>query len=89
MGRVPEYIDVKGHKFWTLFDTGARNTYVLKHVAEHLSTSKLPKTFETVLGGSIKKAKTSALLEGKSRGTLFPLMRSSWTTSAAMKTAKR
>lgn len=33
MGRIRENIDVKGQKFWTLFDTGARNTYVVPSVA--------------------------------------------------------
>jgi hypothetical protein len=71
MGRVRENIEVKGQKFWTLFDTGARNTYVLPQVAALLSTSKLSKPFQTSLGGSVKKAKETALLEGKIEGHRF------------------
>ena len=71
MGRVREYIEVKGHKFWTLFDTGARNTYVVPQVAALLATSKLAKPYPTALGGSVKKAKESALLEGKIEGHHF------------------
>ena len=68
MGRVKENIEVKSKKFWTLFDTGARNTYVVPKVAALLSTSELAKPFKSHLGGSIKKAKRTALLEGTVEG---------------------
>ena len=71
MGRVRDQIVVKGKKFWTLFDTGARNTYVLPRIARLLSTSKLAEPFRTSLGGSIKEAKRTALLEGKVQGHRF------------------
>ena len=62
MGRVREDIRVNGRKCWTLFDTGARNTYVIPAVASHLAKTKLPKPFRSALGGSIKKTSTAALL---------------------------
>jgi hypothetical protein len=71
LGRVREYIDVKGQKFWTLFDTGPKNTYIVPQVAALLATSQLTKPFETALGGSIKKSKQTALLEGKIEGKPF------------------
>lgn len=33
MGRIGENIKVKDNDVWTLFDSGARNTYVTKNVA--------------------------------------------------------
>lgn len=68
MGRVRDHIQVDGQRFWALFDAGARNTYVTPKVAAHLATSKLAKPFQSALGGSIKRAKKTALLEGKIQG---------------------
>src|SRR5438876_434212 len=73
MGRVREHIEVKGHKFWTLFDTGARNTYVVPDVAALLLPTKLTKPFTTALGGSVKKANETAVLEGKIKGHRFAI----------------
>jgi hypothetical protein len=63
MGRVREYIKAKGKKFWTLFDTGARNTYVVPRVAAQLVTSELHAPFRAALGGDIKESRQSAILE--------------------------
>jgi hypothetical protein len=68
MGRIREYITVNGKKFWTLFDSGARNTYVIPKVASLLPTGKLPKTFRSALGGKVKKTTKSALLIAKVEG---------------------
>jgi len=68
MGRVREHIKVNGKKFWTLFDTGARNTYVVPRVASHLVTSKFHEPFRTALGGDIKESKQSAILEASVEG---------------------
>jgi hypothetical protein len=62
MGRIRENIRVNGHSFWTLFDTGARNTYVVPKVAALLATTKLDKPFQSRLGGSVKKTSQAALL---------------------------
>jgi hypothetical protein len=68
MGRVREYIKVNGKKFWTLFDTGARNTYIVPKVAAHLVTSELRAPFRSALGGGIKESKQSAILEASVEG---------------------
>jgi hypothetical protein len=68
MGRIREYIRVNGKKFWTLFDSGARNTYIVPAVAAVLTTTKLPKTFRSSLGGGIKKAKEAAVLAAEVQG---------------------
>jgi hypothetical protein len=68
MGRIREHIDVKGQKFWTLFDTGARNTYVVPQVAALLATSQLPKTFRTASGGKVREAAQAAVLDAEVQG---------------------
>ncbi len=68
MGRVRENIDVKGRKCWTLFDTGARNTYVVPEVAKLLATSKLAKPFRSALGGKVREANQAAVLDAEVQG---------------------
>jgi len=61
-------IRVDGRDCWTLFDTGARNTYVVPAVAEVLVTSKALHPFRTAIGGEVKQADTTALLEAEVEG---------------------
>ncbi len=68
MGRVRQHIKVNGKKCWTLFDTGARNTYVIPSVASRLVTSKSPKAFRSALGGSVKRAREAAVLNAQVQG---------------------
>jgi len=68
MGRVRENIRVNGRRFWTLFDTGARNTYVVPAVSSLLVTAKLPKPFRSGLGGKAKRATIGALLSAEIEG---------------------
>jgi hypothetical protein len=68
MGRVREYIVVKRRKCWTIFDTGARNTYVVPDVAALLATSQLPKPFRSALGGKVRKASQAAVLDAEVLG---------------------
>ena len=68
MGPVRQMIKVDGRQFWTMFDTGARNTYVVPAVAQLLSTSKAPHPIRTALGGQVKQADTTALLQAEIEG---------------------
>jgi hypothetical protein len=68
MGRVRQAIDVDGRKCWTLFDTGARNTCVVRSVADVLTTSRTPQPIRTALGGDVKETDTAALLEARIEG---------------------
>jgi len=54
MSRIFEAIHVHGQDCWTLFDTGARNTYVIPKIASHLATSKVDRPFRTALGGGVQ-----------------------------------
>ncbi len=64
-------IKVDGREYWTLFDTGARNTYVVPAVAAVLITSKIPHPIRTALGGEVKKANRTALLQAEVEGHLI------------------
>ena len=68
MGRIRQAIDVDGRRCWTLFDTGARNTYVTPAVAQVLTTSPTPRTIRTALEGAVKETHTAALLEAEIQG---------------------
>jgi hypothetical protein len=61
-------IQVDGRECWTLFDTGARNTYVVPAVAELLGTSPTPGPIRTALGGAVRETQTAALLEARIQG---------------------
>jgi hypothetical protein len=68
MGRVRENIEVKGQKFWTLFDTGARQTYIVPRVAALLATSQMPKVFRSALGGKVRETTQAAVLDAEIEG---------------------
>ncbi len=51
MGRIREEIDVNGKKCWTLFDSGARSSYIVRDAAEGLDVQNLPRDRTTALGG--------------------------------------
>jgi hypothetical protein len=68
MGRVRKHIDVKGQAFWTLFDTGARNTYVVPQVASLLATSDLSKPMRTALGGKVREVTQAVVLDAEVEG---------------------
>ncbi|HYT49984.1 MAG TPA: hypothetical protein VEL78_06305 [Pyrinomonadaceae bacterium] len=68
MGRIKQTIKVDGMECWTLFDTGARNTYVIPSVARILKTSEMAHAFRTALGGEVKETSTAAILEGEIEG---------------------
>lgn len=68
MGRIRQMIGVDGRRCWTLFDTVARNTYVIPSVAQLLNTSPTPRTIRTALGGGVKETNTEAVLHAEIEG---------------------
>jgi hypothetical protein len=68
MGRIRQMIKVNGRECWTLFDTGARNTYVIHAVSSLLTTSKIKKPFRSAIGGQVKETTETALLEAEIEG---------------------
>ena len=68
MGLIRQTIKVDGQECWTLFDTGARNTYVVPAVAQFLRTSPTPLTITTKLGGRVRETNTEASLHAEIEG---------------------
>lgn len=71
MGRIRQMIRVDGRDAWTLFDSGARNTYVVPEVAALLATTKLPRPTHTRLGGETKISTVAAVLVGEIEDKAF------------------
>jgi len=55
MGRVRTHVIVAGRNCWTLFDTGARNSYVVQDLSSLLPTFELGKPEPVALGGKVHK----------------------------------
>ena len=68
MKAIRQIIKVDGQECWTLFDTGARNTYLIPSVAQVLKTSPMPRPMRTALGGTVKETNTAAILEAEIQG---------------------
>ena len=71
MGRIRKMIDVLGRDSWTLFDSEARNTYVVPDVAARLTTTNLLGPMHTRLGGETKTFPLAAMLVGEIAGKAF------------------
>jgi hypothetical protein len=67
MGRIRENVIVDGRNCWTLFDSGARNTYVVEDVASLLPSFELEVPHCVSLGGRIynveKDCRLTCLIE--------------------------
>jgi hypothetical protein len=61
-------INVRGRKSWTLFDSGARKTYVVSAVASVLTTTELSQPIRMALGGEVRESNKTALLEAEVEG---------------------
>jgi hypothetical protein len=68
MERIRQMITVDGRECWTLFDSGARNTYLVQSVSSLLTTSKVKKPFRSAIGGEVKESTETALLEAEIEG---------------------
>jgi len=71
MGRMRQMIRVNGRESWTLFDSGARNSYVIREVAARLATVELPQPTYTKLGGETKVSTQATVLVGEVAGKPF------------------
>jgi hypothetical protein len=68
MGRIFGTIQVDGKRCRTLFDSGARNTYVCPAVAEGLPRSHLAVPRHAGLGGKVRVATEICVLAGTLEG---------------------
>jgi len=68
MGRIRQMINVQGRDSWTLFDSGARKTYITPAVASVLTTSELSQSMRTALGEAVHETNKVAILEAEVEG---------------------
>ena len=68
MGRVRANVEVAGRSFWTLFDTGSRNTYVVEEVASLLPTFPLGRREPVALGGRVHGVEKHCVLSCQIEG---------------------
>ncbi len=73
VGRIKTNIMVNGKDCWTLFDTGARNTYVVEEIAhsQKLLIQHLPETGKASLGGKVHTVKKTCVLVAYVEGKLI------------------
>lgn len=68
MGRVKANISIDGQDYWTLFDGGAINTYVVEDIASRLPTFESERPEPVALGGKThsitRKCLLTCLVEG-------------------------
>ncbi|MBI4027768.1 MAG: hypothetical protein HY360_22470 [Verrucomicrobia bacterium] len=69
MGRVYTEIRENGHGLWTLFDTGAKNSYILRSALGSLTTHRLAQPMRVAIGGQDREFDEvcipNAYIEGK------------------------
>lgn len=71
MGRVRTYVEVDGRRVWALFDTGARNTYVVADVAGSMAKAALRRPEPSALGRKTHLVTHECLLVGAVEGYNF------------------
>jgi hypothetical protein len=68
MGRIRIDVEIDGRHCWTLFDSGARNSYITRAAAEGLDRKVLPQPRQSKLGGSTHEVKEVCLLVANVEG---------------------
>lgn len=68
VGRVRQAIEVAGRDCWTLFDSGARNTYITRDVASLLGTSPTSAPIRIKLGGAARDITEETILKASVEG---------------------
>lgn len=64
MGRVRRNMVIEGRNCWTLFDTGARNTYITKDAAKLFVAQQVPEGIPVSLGGRTHIVEKTCVLIG-------------------------
>ena len=73
IGRIRLDMEVDGRACWTLFDSGARATYIRRGAVQGLPSVTLPKPRRTRLGGAVHEIRESCLAPAKLEGHALQL----------------
>lgn len=68
MGRIREGIVIAGQKRWTLFDSGARHSYIVADAAPAADTKSLPVERTMALGGKTHEVREVCLVFAEVEG---------------------
>lgn len=68
MGRIRESVDVKGRPCWTLFDSGARNSYITEKAAEQLHVEAVSSNRAFALGGKQHHISKACIVQASVEG---------------------
>jgi hypothetical protein len=68
MGRIRSEIEVDGRHLWTLFDSGARNSYITREAAQGLEVQSLRRPRQAVLGGGTHAVNEACLIQAEIEG---------------------
>ncbi len=68
MGRIRLEMDVAGHPCWTLFDSGARNSYIVRSATNGLDRQPLAVPRTSALGGQVHKVEEVCLVFARLEG---------------------
>ena len=68
MDGVRENIVVEGREYWTLFDSGAKNSYVVADLAVSLHIRKLQQARAAVIGGVMHRIEEMCFVQGSIQG---------------------
>ncbi len=70
MGRVYEEVREDGRGLWTMFDTGSKNTYIVRSAAETLHRQHLPESKRVGIGGRVRLFDEACIINGYIQGKL-------------------
>jgi hypothetical protein len=68
MGRIRTELEVDGRYCWTLFDSGARNSYIARRAAQGLNLLPLSDPTPTHLGGSVQEIREVFVVQTRLEG---------------------
>ena len=68
MGRIRQNIEIEGQGFWTLFDSGARNSYITKSAASTSVVIPLKEPRSFALGGTAHKIQSACFVQARVEG---------------------
>ena len=68
MGRIRENVAIEGRNCWTLFDSGARNSYITKSCTEGLLVVSLTEPRSFALGGKAHTIDAACLVQARVEG---------------------
>ncbi len=68
MGRVFDELRVNGHRFLTLFDSGAVNNYITESAGKTLQSFRLHQPFLARIGGHNQRIRKACTVEGTIAG---------------------